>query len=260
MVGTTANLTLLETLVQDVRHQFILAKADGVLDAGEVIAIAVSVASKLQRLGPLSGAEKKAVVMMALKKGMAAAGGVSTLPGLTAATPAETEAFETQLLAAASAALDMAVAVATGKLDLRKPSSWKSCLPFCSAALSAAVAFVPKDQAILREAMTQASAFGAAAAGAESVADLVPAAAAATQAVVAAAIEGPAVPAVAAVAAVEQKTAETIAAVEVAVALPVETVQAAAEAAPPATESGEVPSPEASAQDAPAPSGEVKFE
>ena len=245
-IGASQNLSTLESLITETRHQFILAKADGVLDAGEVIAIAVGIASKIQRLGPLSGPEKKAVVMMALKKGLEAAGGVSSLPGLAESTAAEKEALEQQLLAAAAAALDVAVAVASGKIDLRKPSSWKSCLPFCTAALSAAVAFVPKDQTILREAMGQVATLSSVAAEADSVSDLAGAAMKAGAAVAAAAGEG--------------QIAGAIQATEGIVVQLTAVTEAAQEASPPATESPSEPSPEASAEGAPAPSGEVKFE
>ncbi len=253
MPVSSVNLSLLESLVTETRHQFILAKADGILDAGEVIAIAVGIASKIQRLGPLSGPEKKAVVMMALKRGLEAAGGVGSLPGLTESSSAEKEALEQQLLAAAAAALDMAVAVASGKIDLRKPSSWKSCLPFCSAALSAAAAFVPKDQAIVREALSQAATFSAAAEKAESLTDLVPAVMDAAASAAAAAGEGQVA---SAIAAIEEIAAPALAAVAAAA----EAAPAQEESAPPATESPSEPSPAASAEAAPAPSGEVKFE
>jgi hypothetical protein len=139
---------LLEDIVKDARNQFILAKADGKLEAGEVVQIAVSVAQKVQKLGGLSGTEKKAVVLLSLKRGLEAAGGI---PGIAEEMRAE---MEKQLLASASAAIDVAVAVSQGKIDLRKPAVWKAvCLPLCSAAAQLAAAKVPKDVPLLKEAL-----------------------------------------------------------------------------------------------------------
>lgn len=143
----------LELIVKEARDAFIIAKADGVLEAGEVVQIAVDVARKLQRLGGLSGSEKKAIVLLTLKKGLDAAGGVASLPGLAEATPELQAKFEQQILAAAGAALDVAVAAASGQIDLRKPASWKACLPVCTSLAQASLAFVPKDQPILKEAL-----------------------------------------------------------------------------------------------------------
>ncbi len=138
----------LEEIVKEARHQFILAKADGKLEAGEVVQIAVSVAQRVQKLGALSGTEKKAIVLLSLKRGLEAAGGV---PGVAEEMRAE---VEKQLLASASAAIDVAVAVAQGKIDLRKPATWKAvCLPLCSAAAQLAAAHVPKDVPVLKEAL-----------------------------------------------------------------------------------------------------------
>jgi hypothetical protein len=142
----------LEELVKEARHAFILAKSDGVLDAGEVVQIGLLVARGVQKLQGLSGPEKKAVVLLSLKKGLDAAGG---LPGFDGADAAVKEEVEKNLLAAASAAVDAALAVAAGKLDLRKPAAWKACcLPLLSAGAAAAQAYVPKDQPLLKEALS----------------------------------------------------------------------------------------------------------
>jgi hypothetical protein len=149
----------LERIVKEARHAFIIAKSDGVLDAGEVVQIALVVAKGVQKIGSLSGAEKRAVVMLALKKGLEAAGG---LPAIAGASPETMRAVEEQLFAAAGAAIDAAVAIAQGKLDLRKPAAWKAvCLPLCSAAAAAAAAAVPKDQPILQQALAFAAGAGA---------------------------------------------------------------------------------------------------
>lgn len=143
----------LEALVTETRHAFILAKADGKLEAGEVVQIAVGVAQKLHRLKGLSGEEKKALVQLTLKRGLEAAGGVESLPGLGGASPEVRAAIEAQLLAAAAGAVEAALAVAAGRVDLRKAATWQAlCGAFCSAA--AAVATVAaKDQPLVAEAL-----------------------------------------------------------------------------------------------------------
>ena len=143
------SLTPLEELVKETRHAFIIAKADGVLDAGEVIQIAADLVVKIQKLSTLSGSEKKAILLMTLKKGLHASGGLESLPGFADATKEAKETFEESLMTAVSVSVDMMLSVAAGKLDLRKPSSWKACLPSC---MSAVRALLPKDQALLQEA------------------------------------------------------------------------------------------------------------
>jgi hypothetical protein len=72
----------LEDLVKETRAAFIIAKADGVLDAGEVIKIAVDLAQKVQKVANLSGSEKKALLLHTLKKGLDDDGGVDSLMGM----------------------------------------------------------------------------------------------------------------------------------------------------------------------------------
>ena len=143
------SLTPLEELIKDTRHAFIIAKADGILDAGEVIQIATNLVVKIQKLGNLSGSEKKAMLLMTLKKGLDASGGLDSLPGFINTSKDTKQAFEESLMAAVSVSVDMLLLVAAGKLDLRKPSSWKACLPAC---MSAVKALIPKDQMLLQEA------------------------------------------------------------------------------------------------------------
>ena len=141
----------LEDLVKETRAAFIIAKAYGVLDAGEVIKIAVDLAQKVQKVANLSGSEKKALLLHTLKKGLDDDGGVDSLMGMKEASPETKEAFKNQLIVAASCAIDIALDAAAGKLDLRKPSSWKSCLPLC---LNLAKTVVPpKEQKLLDEAV-----------------------------------------------------------------------------------------------------------
>lgn len=214
----------LESIVDETKLAFLHAKSDEKLDAGEIVQIAVGVAQKLQRLPALSGAEKKAVALLTLRRGLAAAGGMESLPGLASASAETKAAVETQLIAAAGAALDIAVAVAAGKIDLRKPATWRVlCPPLCSAV---AVAFLPKDMPLLKEALEVA---GAALPAAASPQEQTP------------------VPSL-------QQSAEADA------SAPRSPSPAAEPPAPPATESETVPNPEAFAEASLAPSGEVKFE
>ena len=143
------SLTPVEELVKETRHAFIIAKADGVLDAGEVIQIATTLVMKIQRLVGLSGSEKKAMLLLTLKKGLDASGGLDSLPGFADASAETKKVFEDSLMSAVSVSVDMLLSAAAGKLDLRKPASWAACLPAC---ISAVTALVPKDHKYLMEA------------------------------------------------------------------------------------------------------------
>lgn len=143
------SLTPVEELVKETRHAFIIAKADGVLDAGEVIQIATTLVVKIQKLVGLSGSEKKAMLLLTLKKGLEASGGLDSLPGFANASAETKKVFEDSLMSAVSVSVDMLLSAAAGKLDLRKPANWLACLPAC---LSAVKALVPKDHAYLMEA------------------------------------------------------------------------------------------------------------
>jgi hypothetical protein len=140
----------LEALIKETKASFMIAKSDGVLDASEVIQIAVEVSQKVQKVAGLSGSEKKAMLLMALRKGLETSGGVSSLPGFSNASAETKQAFEDQLINAASVSIDMVLSAASGKLDLRKPSSWMQCLPVCMGLAKTAMS--PKDTAVLEEA------------------------------------------------------------------------------------------------------------
>ena len=140
----------LEALIKETKASFMIAKSDGVLDASEVIQIAVEVSQKVQKIAGLSGSEKKAMLLMALKKGLETSGGVASLPGFSNASVETKQAFEDQLIGAASVSIDMVLSAASGKLDLRKPSSWMQCLPVCMGL--AKTMMTPKDTAVLEEA------------------------------------------------------------------------------------------------------------
>jgi len=144
------SLTLIEALVKETRHAFIIAKSDGVLDAGEVIQIAVDLAQKIQKVAGLCGPEKKALLMLSLKRGLDASGGVDSLPGFVDASADVKKAFETQLLTAASTTVDIMISAASGKLDFKKLSTSRACIPVCVTAVKIAL---PKDQKLLKDAL-----------------------------------------------------------------------------------------------------------
>jgi hypothetical protein len=204
-----------------------------VLEAGEVVQIAVGVAGRLQALGgQLRGSEKKSVVLYCMKKGLDAAGGIGELPGLKGVSAETRKAVEDQLFSAAGAAIDMAVAVAQGKLDLKKHGV-KSCLPLCLSAVSVAQALLPKEAALVKQAMGWAEQHGKAYAAAQGLLD--------------------APPPVAETPAPIQESAAVV-------APPSPPSSAPAKDIPPATGSQTEPSPAASPEGAPVQTHEVRFE
>jgi hypothetical protein len=146
-------MSQLDALFEKSKQLITDAKADGHLSAGELARIAVELARVAQKIGGLHGPEKSALVLHALKKGLDAAGGIPQLAGI----PAETAAIvEKQLLDAASAALDLAVAAARGGLsDLQKK---KACLDLLCRGAAVAAQFLPKDVPAVREALEFAQA------------------------------------------------------------------------------------------------------
>jgi hypothetical protein len=150
------SLSSLELLVKETKTAFMIAKIDGVLDAGEVIQIAGDLAKKIQALADLSGSDKKALLLLALKKGLETSGGIDGIVGFENASAETKAAFQENLLMGASVAVDLMLSAASGKLDLRKPSSWKACLPVC---LSVVKTLLPKDQKLLHEATKYADTF-----------------------------------------------------------------------------------------------------
>jgi len=144
-------MSALETLVRETRFAFMTAKEDGNLEVSEVIQIAVDLVQKIRKVPGLSLDDEKALLLHALKKGLDSAGGVMDLPAFKAAPQETLVAFEEQLLAAASTAVDMVLSAAAGKLDFRSltsVSSWTACLPFCSKVTT----LLPKDLAVLADA------------------------------------------------------------------------------------------------------------
>jgi len=137
----------LNDIFKETRASFIIAKSDGVLDSSEVIQIAVELAQKVSKLANLSGSEKKALLLHALKKGLEDAGGLSGITAYTGVSPDVMAAVEEQLLGAASVAVDLVLSAASGKLDLKKPANW---LPSCCMVVKA---LIPKDQKLLQDAL-----------------------------------------------------------------------------------------------------------
>jgi hypothetical protein len=142
----------IENLIKETRAAFIIAKSDGNLTTAEVIHIAIELVPKLHHLNNLSGSEKKAVLLLALRKGLESSSGLNALQAFAGASAEAKEEFETHLLSAASTAVDALFAVASGKVDLKKPSTWLSCLPACLSAVKSVLP--PKEAAILEEAKT----------------------------------------------------------------------------------------------------------
>jgi hypothetical protein len=140
----------IENLIKETCAAFIIAKSDGNLTAAEVINIGVELSQKLRHLANLSGSEKKAVLLLALRKGLEKSNGLNALQAFTGASDDAKKEFEEHLLTAASTAIDALFAVASGSIDLKKPSNWQSCIPAC---LSAVKSVLPaKEAAILEEA------------------------------------------------------------------------------------------------------------
>lgn len=144
-------MSALEAIIKETKALFIIAVEDGVLDANEVMKIAVQVSQKLQALPALSGSDKKATLLYVLKKALDISCALDSLPGLKGASQEIKQSFENQLLNAASATIDIFVAASQGKLNLKNPSTFLTCLPFCLKAVEAVLD--PKDAAVLQEAL-----------------------------------------------------------------------------------------------------------
>jgi len=153
-----STLPSLESIVNETKQAFVTAKADGKLEAAEVVQIAIGVAKKIHALQSVSADEKKALVLLALKKGLAEAGGLLGLKDLDGAGPDALAAVEKQLLNAALAGvyglMDAAPHLFAPAGNLL--SSLKGCLsvflPFCSQAAALASVLDPKDAKLIEEA------------------------------------------------------------------------------------------------------------
>ena len=112
---------------EDVKALLKESLADGRLDAGEVLKIAMKVAEKANQLAGLSGAEKKLIVIHVVED------------AVRAAVPAEqAEQVVSTALQVLPAVLDIAVAAARGRLALKEAVKQKvsvGCLVDCFAGL-----------------------------------------------------------------------------------------------------------------------------
>lgn len=135
----------LETLIKETKAAFIIAVGDGVLDASEVIQIAINLSQKIQTIAGLSGSKKKDTLLFIIKKALDASNGINSLPGLAGASQETKQAFEDQLLNAVSGAIEVFISASQGKLSLK---TWSACVPSC---LAMASIISPKDSAILEE-------------------------------------------------------------------------------------------------------------
>ena len=149
----------LQGIINETKSAFVIAKFDGKLEASEVVQIATDVAMKIHALSLGSLDEKKALVALALKKGLAAADGLHGLADLAASGPEGVAAAEKQVLDAALAAVNVLLGAAphlfapAQNLLSSLRQSLSKCLPFCSQVKSLAEVLDPKDSALIAEAV-----------------------------------------------------------------------------------------------------------
>ena len=145
--------TQLETIVRDAKVAFLIAKHDGVLEASEIIQIALEVAQKVYALGSLSEEEKDAMVLLALKKGLAAAEGLCSLPAFAAIPAGALDALENQMLQAGLTAVK-ALRGAAPRFFAPVKDALRACVPYFSLCASAATsALPPKDAKMVQDAL-----------------------------------------------------------------------------------------------------------
>ena len=229
MASTTAAVSLspLQTILKETEEAFVAAKADGKLEATEVVQIALQISKKIHLLSGLSLADKKALILLALKKGMVSAQGLHGMAELVGSGPDGMAAAERQILNGAMAAVDGLMSHVP-QLFAPVKNALLACLPFLSQAANVASQLLPQDAALIHEA------FGCAAsvAGKAPVPAAVVSSLESVETVVAAVPAVPAVPAVVEAAAVPVEAA-AVALVEAA-AVPVEAAAVPVEVAAPA--------------------------
>lgn len=147
---------LLEPLFTEVRHAFVIAKADNKLEVSEVLRIAVTFMQKLQKIPLVTDVEKKMLVLLSLKMGLDASGGVDSLFGMNVTTTETNFVIEDQVLKAVMASLDLVLSASSGKLDMKKTFEWKACLPIF---LSCSRVLPEGSQELLSQAATFAKRF-----------------------------------------------------------------------------------------------------
>lgn len=123
-----------ETLLRDTEAALATAMQDGKLTPVEVVTVAVQISQKIHVLSALTAAQKEALIYMCLSKGVSAIGGL--------------EAQEQVLLAAVTAAKALRDAIPAPVQGLL--AAW---LPFCFSAKQVAETMLPKDAALIEEAV-----------------------------------------------------------------------------------------------------------
>lgn len=149
------SVTTIQQIVADAKVAFIAAKSDGKLEAEEVVQIALSVGKKVHAIAGASLQEKEALVLLCLKKGLAAAGGLQGLADLAGSGPEGLAAAEKQVLGAALKTVNV-LKEHVPKMFGVSPGALLSC---CSAAASVGAALLPKDAALIMEALQCVEAF-----------------------------------------------------------------------------------------------------
>jgi hypothetical protein len=144
--------SVLETIIRDAKVAFVVAKHDGQLEAAEVVQIAVQISQKVYALAGLSLVEKEAMVLLCMKKGLSAAGGLHGLAQLAQSGPEGLAAVEAQILNAGIAAAN-ALRAAVPQLFAPVENGLLACLPFCSLLATAVETLLPKDKALVEEAL-----------------------------------------------------------------------------------------------------------
>lgn len=150
----------LQSLINETKAAFVIAKFDGKLEVAEVIQIATVCAQKVHALLNCSTEEKKALIHLALKKGLEAAGGLSGLSDIISSNPLVLAEAERQIIDGALVAVDALMGAAPHLFapvqkavsSLRRYLS--VCLPVCSQVAVIASIFDPKDSALIAEALT----------------------------------------------------------------------------------------------------------
>lgn len=127
-------LSPVEQLLRETQAALATAMQDGKLTHVEVVTVAVQISQKVYVLSALSAAQKEALIYMCLSKGVSAIGGL--------------EAQEHVLLAAVTAAKALRDAIPAPVQGLL--AAW---LPFCFSGKQGVETILPKDAALIEEAV-----------------------------------------------------------------------------------------------------------
>ena len=103
------------------------------LTISTIITIAIDLAQKIHTINGLSGSDKKALLLLLLKRGMDESGVQSSF----------------DILKTASVVVDSIILASNGGMRLRKPSFWQNGFPHC---LSSVDAVSPSEQQLLKDA------------------------------------------------------------------------------------------------------------